>query len=111
MAVPSHKRKEVSPSHKAILAIREHLSELSAKMKKESSFCPSVQELDKYAKKIVNYVEQYHKDCDKTKSHLKDAIIDLTEIPLMHPQMQRVAIETAIKLALENIDKYCSKTY
>lgn len=111
MAVPSHKRKESSPSHKAILSIRESLFEFSSKMKKDKSFCPSVQELDKYAKKIVQFVEKHHKECDKTKSFLKDAIIDLTEIPLMHPQMQRVAIETAIKMSVENIDKFCSKTY
>ncbi len=111
MAVPSHKRKEESPSHKAISSIREHLFELSSKMKKTSSFCPAVQELDKYAEKIVQYVDKYHKECEKNKAHLKDAIIDLTEIPLMHPQMQRVAIETALKMAVENIDKYCSKTF
>lgn len=108
----AHRHEEMHPSHKEILSIRDDLYSHWEKMKKQESYCPNVQELDKYAEKIIKFIDKHHKEIDKTKSHLKDAIIDLTEIPLIvHPQLQRVAIHTSLKVACENIDKFCSKTY
>jgi|GEM_PF-5458735 len=109
-AVRAH-REDMSPSRKEILIIREDLHKIWEKMKKQESYCPTVQELDKYAEKIMQFIDKHHKEVAKTKTHLKDAIIDLTEIPVMHPQMQRIAIHTAIKLSYENIDKFLSKCY
>lgn len=111
MATARAHREEMHPSRKEILSIRDDLYSHWEKMKKQESYCPTVQELDKYAEKIIKFIDKNHKEVDKTKSLLKDAIIDLTEIPLMHPQMQRLAIHTALRDACENIDKFCSKTY
>ena len=106
-----HHKEDASPSHREILSLRDALSAIHEKMKTQGSYCPTVQELDLHAKKIIHFIDKFHKEIDKTKAHLKNAIIDLTEIPIMHPQMQRVAIQTAIKVACDNIDKFCSKTY
>ena len=80
-------------------------------MKKEENFCPNVQQLDEQAEELLSFIAKYNKEVEKTKLHLKNAIIDLTEVPLMHPQMQRLAIHTAVKMACKNIDKFCRETY
>lgn len=110
-AARAQRQEDMSPSRREILVIREDLHKMWEKMKKQESFCPNVQELDKQAERIIKFIDKNHKEVEKTKPHLKDAIIDLTEIPLMHPQLQRMAILTAIKIACDNIDKFCSKTY
>ena len=107
----AHKKEEMSPAKKEITEIRHELHTLFEKMNKDEGFCPKVQDLDKHAKVILKYINKHHKACDKTKSSLKDAIIELTEIPLMHHEMQRIAIRTALKMACENIDKFCLKTF
>lgn len=105
------KNEGMKPSHREILVIFEELHQMLDKMKKKESFCPLVQELDKYAQKIDKFLKKHHKEIESTRAPLNTAIIDLTEIPLMHPQMQRVAIQTALKVACENIEKFCQKTY
>ncbi|MEI8329669.1 MAG: hypothetical protein WCG14_06700 [Chlamydiia bacterium] len=96
-----------NPSRKEILDIKDSLNKIYEKMKQNSSYCPSVQELDQYGKAIERFMGKYHKEIEQAKPHLKNALIDLIEIPIMHPNMQRLSIQTCLKASIDNIDKFC----
>ena len=105
------RNEENNPFHNEIKKILEHLSKMWEKMKKNESYCPNVQELDAIAEDILEYIDRHH---DKIKTHkpfLKNAVIDLTEVPVMHPKMQRIAIQSSIKTAHDNIEKYCQLSF
>jgi hypothetical protein len=95
-----------NPFHKEILDIKDSLNTIHEKMKKNGSYCPSVQELDQHGKAIERFMGKHHKEIEHAKPHLKNALIDLTEIPIMHPNMQRLTIQTCLKTSIENIDKF-----
>lgn len=107
MATARHHHDESSPSNKIILSIRDDLAHIFDKMNKNEKYCPDVQELEVYATKIIRFYEKYADSNSKSSSYLKNAIIDLTEIPVMHPNLQRIAIKTVINEAIKNIDHFC----
>jgi hypothetical protein len=108
-AYPSHKHQKMSPLHQELHEISSALHGFYRQMKSNKEFCPSVQQLDLYAKKIIAVASRHDKECEKGKAFLKNAIIDLTEIPVMHEKHQRMAIETALRMACENLDSFFAK--
>ena len=72
---------------------------------------PALQEgIDTCAKDIIAISTKHHKEISKYESYLKNAIIDLTEVPHMQPQMQRIAFEVAIRAALKNLQSFLENT-
>ena len=96
------------PSHKEITEIKNALEKILGNMKSNTNYCPSVQELDKHAQSIINFINKHDQEIKHAKSHLKNAVIDLTEVPIMHPNMQKIAIQTCVKVSIENIEKFCN---
>ena len=72
-------------------------------MQKDQSYTPTRDEVEKYAVQINTLVMGHREKVRPFESYLKAAIIDLTEVPEMHPQMQRISFLTALKDASQNV--------
>ncbi len=88
--------------------IKSRIDALILKMQKDEHFTPTRDQLDEYAELIIDYISHYHSKTAPYESHLKAAIIDLTEVPQMNPQMQRIAFLTALKDASQRMDLFLS---
>ena len=78
------------------------------KMQKEPKFTPTRKELEDCAEMILDYIDHNHSKIASHATHLKAAIIDLTEVPEMAPQMQRISFLTSLKEASKNIELFLS---
>lgn len=106
-AMPSPKE-ETSPAQRDIHKIQEKLEHLKTKMQNKATYCPERAELEQYATQIISVINQFHPLIKDHERFLKAAVIDLTEVPVMHAQMQRIAIETALKDAIRNLEDFSS---
>ena len=88
---------------KDVVKIKAKIDELEEKIEKKAKFSPSHRDLEKLAKKLITYVNDYHSEVEHHQNYLKAAIIDLTEVPDMSEQMQRVAFSTALKDASKSL--------
>lgn len=69
-------------------------------------FLPKQTELNEYSSQVIELVKKYHPKITPEQKNLLAAVIDLNEVPLMHPMMQRIAFETALREASKNLDHY-----
>ena len=106
-----HSHDETNPMHNEINKILLVLTTYAEKMEKNNNYCPDVQELDMIAEHLLNYIDKHHKNITYNKHFLKNAIIDLTEIPVMHPKMQRLAIKSCVNVAIDNIENFCKLSF
>lgn len=95
-----------SPLHKGLEKIKSEIDSILNKMKKDGKFLPNQEELNEHSRKAVELIKKYHPKITPEQKNLLAAVIDLNEVPLMHPKMQRIAFETALKEASENLDTY-----
>jgi hypothetical protein len=86
--------------------IKNQLDKLISKMQKEHSFLPSRDDVEQYAVQINDLVMNNREKVRQFESYLKAAIIDLTEVPDLHPQMQRIGFLTALKDASQKIQLF-----
>jgi len=104
-ALPAPKH---SPLTREIQKIKEGLDTLMRKMHKEPKFSPKRDQLEEHAELIIDFINDHHAKIGAPISHLKAAIIDLTEVPVMNPQMQRLAFSTALKDAVQRLELFIS---
>lgn len=102
-------RAKESPAYEDVLYIHDKLTDILRKMDRKEKFIPTQKDLDKQAKQILSIINKYHNTIKPLETHLKAAIIDLTEIPTMHPTMQRIAFATALKDACKNLEDFLSR--
>lgn len=88
--------------------IKQHIDNIIGKMQKNSSFSPTRNQLEEHAEDLIDLINDHHDDVVAHESHLKAAIIDLTEVPEMAPQMQRIAYLTALKDASQKMQLFLS---
>ncbi len=105
MALPSPK---ASPLAKQAWKIKDQIDAMIAKMQKNEKYTPSRDELEAHAEAILNYIDHQHTKIEPFKSHLKAAVIDLTEVPEMAPEMQRIAYLTSLKAASQSMELFLS---
>jgi hypothetical protein len=104
-ALPAPK---LSPLAREAQKIKGRVDALIAQMQKDAKFTPTRDQLEEYAELIIDHINDHHAKTAPYESHLKAAIIDLTEVPEMNPQMQRISFLTALKDASQKIDLYIS---
>lgn len=92
-----------SPLAREAQKIKGEVDALITKMKKDAKHSPTRAELAKHAEAIISYINHHHTKIASHESYLKAAVIDLTEVPQMAPQMQRIAFLTALKDASHEI--------
>lgn len=97
-----------SPRVKEMLKIRIEIEEILTKAQNNAKWSPTREQLESCAERLLDYIIRHDASIESIKSYLKAAVIDLTEIPRMAPQMQRIATLTAIKSALHEIDRFLS---
>lgn len=104
-AVPASKLANLA---KEAQKVKGHVDALITKMKKDEHFTPTRDQLEEYAEMLIDFINRNHAKTAPFESHLKAAIIDLTEVPEMHPQMQRIAFQTALKDASQKLGLFIS---
>ncbi len=105
----AHKHPEMpaNPAYKKIDRILVDLKGLLHKLEGKEKDHPVLQkEVDLAAKQIITVINDHHSEIARWETYLKNAIIDLTEVPYMQPQMQRIAFETSIKAAVKNLQSF-----
>lgn len=104
---PSYNREE-RPAHleNSLQEIKHQIDKTLEMMKKNRNFTPERAELDKLSKRTLELVQKYHPTMSPQQKTLLAAVVDLTEVPVMQPVMQRVAFETALKDASKNIQRF-----
>jgi hypothetical protein len=97
-----------SPLTREAQKIKDHIDALVAKMQKNSSYTPTRGQLEDQAELIIDFINDNHAKTSPHESYLKAAVIDLTEVPEMAPQMQRIAFLTALKDASHELELFLS---
>jgi hypothetical protein len=97
-----------SPLAREAQQIKDQVDTMIQKMQKNEKFSPKRENLDELGELIIDYIAKNHTKAIAHHSYLKGAVIDLTEVPEMAPQMQRIAYLTALKDASHQIELYLS---
>lgn len=83
--------------------IKDRVDAIIHKMQKEAHFTPTRELLEEYAEQILTFINKYHSSIAPYERYLKSAVIDLTEVPEMAPQMQRISFLTSLRDASKNL--------
>jgi len=107
-AVPSHPSKKPRDAaiYKKAETIKTQVDKIISKMQKDTSYLPTRADVEKYAVQINDLVVDNREKVRQFESFLKAAIIDLTEVPDLQPQMQRIGFLTALKDASQKIQLF-----
>ncbi len=105
MSQPQHRQKETSAFEKGLLGIKQKIDKTLEMMKKDPNYTPKYGDLDEFSTKAIELVKKHHPLVSPEQKALLAALIDLTEVPVMAPTMQRVAFEIALRDASNNILK------
>jgi hypothetical protein len=97
-----------TPLAKEAQKIKGEIDALIFKMQKDEHYDPTREKLEKYANAIIGYINHNHDKVVAYESYLKAAVIDLTEVPEMAPQMQRIAFLTALQDASHELELFLS---
>jgi hypothetical protein len=106
MAQGPYDQPKHSPLHKGLLNIKNEIDRILQKMKKDPKFLPNQEELNEFSSQVLQLIDKYHPRITPEQRKLLTAVIDLNEVPLMHPSMQRISFEVALKDASQNIEQY-----
>lgn len=79
---------------------------LISKIQQDDHFSPSRKEIEQHAKVLIDLMNQYHEQVRNHENHLKAALIDLTAIPEMAPQMQRLSFLVSLKEASKELQLF-----
>lgn len=97
------------PIQKQVQILSNRLSDLLHTLSKEKDYPALQEEIDSCAKEIIHITYTHQEKLGKLMSFLKNATIDLTEVPVMSPQMQKIAFEVAIQGAIKNLDAFVNQ--
>lgn len=86
--------------------IKSGIDTLITKMQKQPNFTPTRDQLEDYAEELLNYISKNHDVVGPYDRYLKAAVIDLTEVPEMAPQMQRISFLTCLRDASKNLNEF-----
>lgn len=92
--------------HQKVEKVKTQLDKLISKMHKDTKYVPTRNDVEQYAILINDIMMSNRNKIRQFESYLKAAIIDLTEVPEMHPQMQRISFLTALKDASQKIQLF-----
>ena len=106
-ARPQPSKKPRDPAiHQKIDQIKMGVDGLISKIQKQTQFLPTRDEVEKFAVQINDVIMKNREKVRSFESYLKAAIIDLTEVPDMHPEMQRISFLTALKDASQKLQLF-----
>jgi hypothetical protein len=97
-----------TPHTKEAQKIKARVDDLIAKMQNDEKFTPTRDQLEDIAETMIDFISKNHFKITPHDTYLKAAVIDLTEVPVMAPQMQRISFLTALKDGSREIDLFLS---
>lgn len=106
-----HAEEPQGHAQKRVSQIIHELEVLIEKISDKKDYEPLQKEVDALAKSIIDVVATHHHEIKKFEIYLKNAIIDLTEVPYMQPQMQKIAFEVSIRAAIKNLHSFLQHTF
>jgi hypothetical protein len=86
--------------------IKGEIDSIITKMQKQPEFTPTRDQLETYAEQLLEFISKNHDIITPHDRYLKAAVIDLTEIPEMAPQMQRISFLTCLRDASKNMNEF-----
>ncbi|MBS0651965.1 MAG: hypothetical protein JSR39_00390 [Verrucomicrobia bacterium] len=86
--------------------IKGEIDNIITKMQKQPEFVPTRDQLENYAEQLLEFISKNHDIITPHDRYLKAAVIDLTEIPEMAPQMQRISFLTCLRDASKNMNEF-----
>lgn len=86
--------------------LKAKIDSLISKIQQDEHFNPSREELNKQARVLIDLMNQYHEQILNHENHLKAALIDLTAIPEMVPQVQKFSFLVALKEASKELQLF-----
>ena len=90
-----------------IQKIQQEISALLQQMKKNQNYTPNRSDVEKIGSKMVSVLRQHQPRVNTAQNTLlKEAVVDLTEIPVMQPSAQRISIQTALNDASQCLKEY-----
>lgn len=111
MSIAHNKEQSMhGPVQQKIHKIVGQLDSLLGKLSKASDVPHLQQDIEASAKQIISIINAEHSKIVKLESYLKNAIIDLTEIPVMQPEMQKIAFQAGIKAAIDNLQLFLANS-
>ena len=106
-AYPQPDQKPRDPQiHQKIDRIKAGVDTLISKIQKQTQFTPTRDEVEKFAVQINDVIMKNRNTVRSFESYLKAAIIDLTEVPEMHPEMQRISFLAALQDASQKLQLF-----
>ncbi len=92
--------------HQKVDHIKMGIDGLISKIQRQSQFLPTRDEVETFAVQINDVIMKNRDKVRSFESYLKAAIIDLTEVPEMHAEMQRISFLTALKDASQKLQLF-----
>lgn len=106
----ARKPENQGPIQQKVYHVMDTLDQLLLTLTKNKDVPTLQQDVDNSAEELMSIMSKHSKEIGKYTSYLKNAIIDLTEVPQMQPQMQKVAFQEAIKAAKKNLQTFLDNT-
>ena len=106
---PTPSEPRSTPFHQGLRAIQEKINLIIREMDMKPNYLPDPGLLEAISAEVMALIQKYHPSMPAQEKSLFRAIVDLTEIPVMHPTMQIVAVKTALKDAVRNLNEYLQK--
>jgi hypothetical protein len=88
--------------------IKGEIDRIITKIQEHPEYTPTHKDLEEIAKQILDCMSKNHDVIAFHARYLKAAVIDLTEVPEMSPQMQRISFLTCLRDASKNLDEFIS---
>ncbi len=102
-AAPAPKHSRI---HVEVLRIKNQIDTMISHMERKSNYTPTRDEIEFCAEEMIEFIAKNKPKIKADEHYLKTAIIDLTEVPEMTNELQRVAFLTALKTASKNVEYF-----
>jgi regulator of sigma D len=93
---------------KEALKLKSRIDTLITKMQKDEKFAPTREQLEDIAEDMIDFISKNHFQITPHDSYLKAAVVNLTEVPVMAPQMQRISFLIALRDTSREMDLFLS---
>lgn len=108
---PSKTQQNAATGHdtvfqKEVRKLQQEIQTIVERMQKDKNFTPDPANLEKISTRMVTLIQKHQPEIDLPNKHLLEAVVDLTEVPVMHPSTQREAYKVALREASQNIQMY-----
>ena len=108
--LPAIPRREESPFYQGLANIHDRMNATLNSMTKNSKKWADRSQLEGFAREILQLADKYHPMISQEEREpIMSAICELTEVPVLQPQMENMAVKVALQEATKHIGEYLKK--